>query len=158
MFSFLLLPSLFFYVTSDSNSAHQTSSLPTVRQAPSPSPTGEGAVLYIFNHLHTYHINFSSLLGTFEAIDNYHTFRKARAVCWCCHPSGGGDEQFADQIIIFHLSNHFNNKILVRTKSPAAAGDRGFNPRYNNSHFGTHPFFLFLSASAHHSPDCLHQI
>jgi hypothetical protein len=34
-----------------------------------PSPDGEGTVLQIFNELHNYHINFSSLLTTFGDSD-----------------------------------------------------------------------------------------
>ena len=57
----------------------------------SPSPSfdklwREGAVLHLFNELHNYHINFSSLLITFEVSDKYQPLRKARAVCWWPSP------------------------------------------------------------------------
>ena len=40
----------------------------------------EGAVLYIFNDLHIYHIICISLLGIFEKFEYYQFLRKARAV------------------------------------------------------------------------------
>ena len=54
---------------------------------------GRRTVLHYKAKLHNYHINFISLLGTFEDYDCYHTLRKARAVLWWPSPLGEGRDR-----------------------------------------------------------------